>query len=136
MYWNYVCQLLIHSHLCAQVILIIMIISVWKWAVTTFLANSVLLPATNVNYALLPKRKLADISVHALISANYCIYALLPIKKKISALKFMKLRGAQVRMRTFTFIVEVADNPQMTMAKGSSRVYASLPVSFCQKTEL
>ena len=51
-------------------------------------------------------------------------------------MKFMKLRGAQVRMRTFTFIVEVADNPQMTMAKGSSRVYASLPVSFCQKTEL
>ena len=56
--------------------------------------------------------------------------------KKNSAMKFMKLMGAQVRMRTFTFIVEVADNPQMTMAKGSSRVYASLPVSFCQKTEL
>ena len=48
----------------------------------------------------------------------------------------MKLMGAQVRMRTFTSIVEVADNPQMTMAKGCSRVYASLPVSFCQNTEL
>jgi len=45
-------------------------------------------------------------------------------------------RGAQVRVRNFTFIVEFGDNPQMIIAQSGSRVYEFLPGSFCHKTEL